>query len=379
MSKPRSSPAANPSRSAGFSRSMPSRISISSRSASAAGDPRGRGLNRHAARAHLRDFEAVGAQLLADVLENHELPRISSTIIGTSSRCPPSCPSRRARKCCSNSTRSCATCWSMIQSPSLFTATMKLLFTCPSGFSSAISPGSRQRSRRDAGSASLEMPRRALRQNSSCSEAENRCVPMPLRIWRRCAIGRSRRAGQFEIARDAAPCRRSRWESRRAAARSNAPEHGARQAAVSGSRAGSRSRGRAADCAGLGRRCSRARGRETRNRPRARKRLPDRIAREVVHKLRMPEAHLDLRRVHVHVHFLVRQIEKQQHRRETRRAARCCDTLRESRAGSTGRAPAAGSRKCKFRCGCCAALRDAKQIRVTRIVAACSSGSISVR
>ena len=57
---------------------------------------------------------------------------------------------------------------------------------------------------------------------------------------------------------------------------------------------------------------------KTRNRPRARKRLADRIAREVVHELRMPEAHLDFRRVNVHVHFLGGQIEKQQHRRKNR-------------------------------------------------------------
>ena len=32
-------------------------------------------MNRHAARAHLRDFEAVGGEFLGDALENNELPR----------------------------------------------------------------------------------------------------------------------------------------------------------------------------------------------------------------------------------------------------------------------------------------------------------------
>ena len=46
----------------------------------------------------------------------------------------------------------------------------------------------------------------------------------------------------------------------------------------------------------------------------------NRVAREVVNELRMPEAHLDFRRVHVHVHFLVRQIEKKQrHGKHARR------------------------------------------------------------
>ena len=51
------------------------------------------------------------------------------------------CPARRAARCCSNSTRSCATCWSTIHRPSPFTATMKLEFTWPSGFRSAICSG----------------------------------------------------------------------------------------------------------------------------------------------------------------------------------------------------------------------------------------------
>jgi len=38
-----------------------------------------------------------------------------------------------------------------------------------------------------------------------------------------------------------------------------------------------------------------------------------------MHKLRMPEAHLDLCGMHVHVHFFGGQIEKEQHRWEDRR------------------------------------------------------------
>jgi hypothetical protein len=41
--------------------------------------------------------------------------------------------------------------------------------------------------------------------------------------------------------------------------------------------------------------------------------LADRVAREVVHKLRMPETHLDFRGMNVHVHFFGGQIEKKEH------------------------------------------------------------------
>ena len=56
-------------------------------------------------------------------------------------RCASTFPARRASRCCSKSTRSCATCWSTIHSPSPFTATMKLALICPSGLRSAICSG----------------------------------------------------------------------------------------------------------------------------------------------------------------------------------------------------------------------------------------------
>ena len=47
--------------------------------------------------------------------------------------------------------------------------------------------------------------------------------------------------------------------------------------------------------------------------------MAQRVAREVVDKLRMPEPHFDLSRVHVDVDFLVRQFEEQQHNGENSR------------------------------------------------------------
>ena len=58
---------------------------------------------------------------------------------------------------------------------------------------------------------------------------------------------------------------------------------------------------------------------ETRDRTRARKRLPDRIAREIMHELRVPETYLDFCGMYVDVHFFGGQIDKQQHGRENRR------------------------------------------------------------
>ena len=59
-----------------------------------------------------------------------------------------------------------------------------------------------------------------------------------------------------------------------------------------------------------------ARRGKARDRPRLRQRLANRIPREIVHELRMPETHFDLRRMHVHVHFLARQFDKQQRHRK---------------------------------------------------------------
>ena len=60
---------------AAFSRSMPSRISVSSFSASGASHARGNGLNRHAPRAHRLDFETVGASSSAIFSKIDHLPR----------------------------------------------------------------------------------------------------------------------------------------------------------------------------------------------------------------------------------------------------------------------------------------------------------------
>ncbi len=60
---------------AAFSRSMPSRISVSSFSASFAGDAGGNGLNCDAARAHRFDLEAVGGEFVGDFFVDDELAR----------------------------------------------------------------------------------------------------------------------------------------------------------------------------------------------------------------------------------------------------------------------------------------------------------------
>ena len=44
--------------------------------------------------------------------------------------------------------------------------------------------------------------------------------------------------------------------------------------------------------------------------------MPQSVAGEIMHERRMPEAHLDFRRVHVHVDFLAVHIQKQQHHRK---------------------------------------------------------------
>ena len=60
-------------------------------------------------------------------------------------------------------------------------------------------------------------------------------------------------------------------------------------------------------CCGRGCSC-----RETRNGPHVHERLANGVAREIVHKLRAPEAHFDFGWMHVDVDFFVRHVEKQQ-------------------------------------------------------------------
>ena len=55
---------------------------------------------------------------------------------------------------------------------------------------------------------------------------------------------------------------------------------------------------------------------KTGRRPRRHQRRPHRIADEVMHKPRLAEAHLGLRRMHVDIHLLRRHLQKQQHHRE---------------------------------------------------------------
>ena len=108
-------------------------------------------------------------------------------------------PSRRARRCCSKSTRSCATCWSMIHSPSPLTATMKLAFTCPSGFNSRQAGGARRHPRRAAASAVSRPPgdmrwRNCARELGSCDgrRTRGRLEPKSLRLRRTGASASSR-------------------------------------------------------------------------------------------------------------------------------------------------------------------------------------------
>ena len=56
------------------------------------------------------------------------------------------------------------------------------------------------------------------------------------------------------------------------------------------------------------------RRRKTGDRARSHQRLADGIAREIMHELRPTEAHLNLRGMHIHVHFVVRHVQKQQRR-----------------------------------------------------------------
>ena len=53
-----------------------------------------------------------------------------------------------------------------------------------------------------------------------------------------------------------------------------------------------------------------ARARKRGDGPGASQRRANRVAREVVHKLRVPKAHLDLRRVDIHIHFLIGHLEE---------------------------------------------------------------------
>ena len=196
---------------------------------------------------------------------------------------------------------------------------MKLLFTWPSGFRSAISSGLGKR------------PGRGCRSyiGNCCDRASRRCaglrkIHLPCRIQtaRRCGMGLS----GAPVSSNASPmpprrCR-AQSESRRAADREafvrirlDPLTYRLRTARVelqavccTEFRWTRRSAGR-----------SGTRRRKSRNRPRKRKRLSQRIAREIVNELRMPETHFDFRGMNVHVHFLVRQIEEKQHARENAR------------------------------------------------------------
>jgi len=67
-----------------------------------------------------------------------------------------------------------------------------------------------------------------------------------------------------------------------------------------------------------GRRSCPASSGKTCNRPRAHERLTNRVAREIVDKLRTPEAHFDFCGMHVDVHFVVRHFQKKERRGENR-------------------------------------------------------------
>ncbi len=54
---------------------------------------------------------------------------------------------------------------------------------------------------------------------------------------------------------------------------------------------------------------------ETRRRPRIHQRRPHRVPHKIMHKTSLPKPYLRLRRMHIHIHFLRRHLQKQQHHR----------------------------------------------------------------
>src|SRR5579862_96947 len=125
-----------------------------------------------------------------------------------------------------------------------------------------------------------------------------------------------RRAGQFEILSESGAGRKSyrnlgSWWPRETRARTRAGCTWRRIDRSSAIRktCGAAQRNRRGSCGG-------PRGGKPGNWPRKRKRMPQRVAREIVNELRMPEAHFYFCGVNVHVYFLIRQIEKQQHHRK---------------------------------------------------------------
>ena len=193
---------------------------------------------------------------------------------------------------------------------------MKLALTWPSGLRSRISsgPGSppRKRALTDAEAHARIACRADARQAAADRCGKRQSIAAPDSNVRRCGTGRS-----------GAPLR-SKSSERAAAGAEGCGNHGAWRA---GENAGRRKRSRP-ELRGWHRRATVRLGRcagacwqprrelqeipESAARPKAH---AQRVAREVVNELRMPEAHLDFRRVHVHVDFLVRQIKEQQHHR----------------------------------------------------------------
>ena len=224
--------------------------------------------------------------------------------------------------------RSCATCWSMIQSPSRPAAMMKLSWICPSGRRSESTES-------DVSGAGM-----ASGGNSPCASSRRESFPegagpgetsiarrRKIQARRRPAVGRSANSGRGGGAGSPAvqwgrrfrrlPLSRIGSYERRSPAGPCMLSAGGASFAIIwlNSEYGSAAPGCVAGRTARLPRPGWKRGR----RPAFHQPLSHGVAHEVVHERAVPEAHLGFRRVHVHVHFLGVAFQEQQRERIGRR------------------------------------------------------------
>ena len=101
--------------------------------------PHRRRLHRQRPRPKRLRLKPVPLQLLRNRANVTICSGSSSTSTGINSRCRCTASTLRSRRIFSNSTRSCATCWSTIHNPSSFVAKINESRNCPSGFNEANS------------------------------------------------------------------------------------------------------------------------------------------------------------------------------------------------------------------------------------------------
>ena len=188
----------------------------------------------------------------------------------------------------------------MIHRPSELTATMKLAFTWPSGFSSArlaalagISP---------AGDGCVAACAAAWRNRSA--------IPSALGIQRESRRRRSSKLKALRLGRAAASASSRTPRSPKHSVAGHRRNHGARRGHRAARSQRRQPRQRLPHCRRLTpapARLEPAGAAKAGHGPRPAERLPQRVAREIVHELRMAEAHLDLCRVDVDVHLLAGQ------------------------------------------------------------------------